>query len=130
MVYKPKGVKGAKSKSAAKPPSRWDNHTKKMVQYILPEEQSKSQRQANKTKDIAKKSADEKLEDLLRKQQESKQARSAKSKSAAKPPDTHFKRYVQRGVDTEYGRGRIGVPSPVLPYNDVSNDHFLNKSPF
>ena len=27
------------------------------------------------------------------------------------------------------GRGRIGVPSPVLPYNDISNDHFLNKYP-
>ena len=27
------------------------------------------------------------------------------------------------------GRGRIGVPTPVLPYNDISNDHFLNKYP-
>ena len=26
------------------------------------------------------------------------------------------------------GRGRIGVPSPVLPYNDVGNDPYLNKS--
>ena len=27
------------------------------------------------------------------------------------------------------GRGLIHVPKPVMPYNDISNDHFLNKSP-
>ena len=27
------------------------------------------------------------------------------------------------------GRGLIHVPQPVMPYNDISNDHFLNKSP-
>ena len=27
------------------------------------------------------------------------------------------------------GRGLIHVPNPVMPYNDISNDHFLNKYP-
>ena len=30
--------------------------------------------------------------------------------------------------DPRLGRGRIHVPSPVLPYNDVGNDPYLNKS--
>ena len=53
----------------------------------------------------------------------------AKSKSASKPLDTKFKRYVQPGVDTKFGRGLIHVPSPVMPYNDINNDHFMNKYP-
>ena len=73
------------------------------------------------------------LNDLLIEQKAkrdlAKQARTAKSKSAAKPPETKFKRFVQPGVDTKFGRGLIHVPNPVMPYNDISNDHFLNKYP-
>ena len=32
------------------------------------------------------------------------------------------------GKKVPSGRGRIHVPSPVLPYNDVGNDPYLNKS--
>ena len=55
------------------------------------------------------------------------------------PTNPHSKAKGKRAVNMAHldeaatdmsGRGRIGVPSPVLPYNDVSNDHFLNKSPF
>ena len=119
--------KGAKSKSAAKPPVR---------------------------KEVIKKSADEKLDELLQEHREKQRQHTlqrvqkqrtealaksvkTKAKSAAKPPDTKFKRYVSRGVQdpnegvTHYaGRGLIGVPTPILPYNDISNDHFLNKSHF
>ena len=56
------------------------------------------------------------------------QLKTARSKSMAKPPDGKFKRYVQRGVDTAYGRGLIHVPDPVLPHNDVANDPYLIKS--
>jgi hypothetical protein len=56
------------------------------------------------------------------------QLKTARSKSMAKPPDGKFKRYVQHGVDTAYGRGLIHVPDPVLPHNDVSNDPYLIKS--
>ena len=57
-----------------------------------------------------------------------KQPKAAKSKSMAKPPEGKFRRYIQRGVDTAYGRGLIHVPDPVLPHNDVSNDPYLIKS--
>jgi hypothetical protein len=56
------------------------------------------------------------------------QLKTAKSKSMAKPPEGKYKRYVQRGVDTEMGRGLIHVPDPVLPHNDVGNDPYLIKS--
>ena len=38
------------------------------------------------------------------------------------------KRKANAGYPLVRGRGRIGVPDPVMPYNDVGNDPYLNKS--
>ena len=58
---------------------------------------------------------------LLRKLQEEAERRAA----AGEPLYPEYK-----GIFSEKkkGRGRIHVPSPVLPYNDVGNDPYLNKS--
>ena len=64
--------------------------------------------------------AEELLERALhgQKVQRERTTRQKKAARAITPPSS----------STESG-GRIGVPSPVLPYNDISNDHFLNKYP-
>ena len=48
------------------------------------------------------------------------------------PPTAPRKRVSHRMSELSRemtGTGRIGIPEPILPYNDISNDHFLNKYP-
>ena len=40
--------------------------------------------------------------------------------------------HKKRGGNKSFAplKARIAVPDPIMPYNDINNDHYLNKSPF
>ena len=52
-------------------------------------------------------------------------------------PEPEPQRAIGRG-HTKWGgnksfaplKARVAVPDPIMPYNDISNDHYLNKYPF